>query len=680
VCGALGAGAALADAAAACVSDSFTPCVSPGSPRLDVVVVGSADAPSDPDAAAASAEGAGVPTPAGDRGSSCAACPPPHANPHGNGPATHAATRTTRQELFIPLTLPDLVGSTQLRHRASLHRSVSSASASPIPDAVVPADVARVPGERLGAYELLIDLASGGMATVWLARATDLRADHPLVAVKRPHRHLTGDRTFLTMLVDEARLASAIDHPNVVKVRELGFDAGVPFIVMDYVEGASLAELRRELSAIGRALDVRVATRIACDALAGLHAAHQLCDEGGRALHIIHRDVSPHNVLIGCDGRAHLTDFGIAKAEDRIQTTRTHEVKGKLAYLAPERVDSRRVCTVQSDVFSMAVVVWECFAGRRLFRGEDAVDILQGVMSGPIPTLTMIGAHLPQSLDDVIARALSRDLDVRYATALDFAHAIEEAAGPDQVGTHADVARLMEAIFGPRMALRQEQVRAAVGNGDLVDLLRDSGLPARERSSIADMPTGQLLAELAPPAPTGRYALGTDLRPRSKPRSRRATLWIAGAVVAGSAIGASVTLGVVARRPGPAAVVVRAAPSARVSGVATARKVVVPLPFAATQVTFDDTARDIEPATAVVAFDVPADSGPRHRVTAIAADGTRAEGYVREEDGVARPDASGYSIVGPDPATADSKRDPQNPAGRPIRPIGKVRNGFTKLK
>src|SRR4029077_11905328 len=268
--------------------------------------------------------------------------------------------------------------------------------------------------ERLGPYELLLELASGGMATVYLARATDKRQRPPLGAIKRPHRHLSGDKTFLTMLVDEARLASAIDHPNVVKVRELGFDGGIPFIIMDYVEGASLAELRRELSSIGRALDVRVAVRIVLDALAGLYAAHELKDDTGRALHIIHRDVSPHNVLIGCDGRAHLTDFGIAKAEDRLQTTRTHEVKGKLAYLAPERVDRRRLCTVQSDVFSMAVVLWECFAGRRLFRGEDAVETLQEVMSAPIPLLRQIGAQIPQALDDVIARALSRDLETRY--------------------------------------------------------------------------------------------------------------------------------------------------------------------------------------------------------------------------------------------------------------------------
>ncbi len=273
------------------------------------------------------------------------------------------------------------------------------------------------------------------MATVSLARATDKRQGPPLVALKRPHRHLSNDKIFLTMIVDEARLASAIHHPNVVKVRELGFESGMPFIVMDYVEGASLAELRRELGALERAIDVRVAVRIALDALAGLHAAHELRDDTGKSLNIVHRDVSPHNILIGCDGRANLTDFGIAKAEDRIQTTRTHEVKGKLAYLAPERVDRRRLCTVQSDVFSMAVVFWECFAGRRLFRGEEPVDVLQEVIGGQIPTLSQIGAQIPSALDDVIARALSRDLDTRYATALGVAQAIERAAAPTDIGT-----------------------------------------------------------------------------------------------------------------------------------------------------------------------------------------------------------------------------------------------------
>jgi serine/threonine-protein kinase len=481
------------------------------------------------------------------------------------------------------------------------------------------------------------------------------------------------------MLVDEARLASAIHHLNVVKVRELGFDGGMPFIVMDYVEGTSLAELRRELSAIGRAIDVRIAVRIILDALAGLHAAHELKDDNGKALHIVHRDVSPHNVLIGCDGRSRITDFGIAKAEDRIQTTRTHEVKGKLAYLAPERIDRRRLCTVQSDVFATAVVLWECFAGRRLFRGDEAVDILQEVMSAPIPTLRQIGAQIPPALDDVIARALSRDLETRYATASEFAQAVENAAGMEYAGTHGDVARLMEAIFGARMALRQEQVRATIGSSDLAELLREAGLPARDRVTLGDVPTGQLLAELAPPAPTGRYAIGTELRAEgSRRRFRRVPWWTAAAVAFGSIAGALITLAVVAGRAKSNPVVVHAASTPPPPTPApTSRRIVLPLPFLATHVTFDEATRDLDPATDVIAFEVASDAGVRHHVTIVALDGTRAEGFVRERDGIGRPEDDGYAFVGP-PGPSDAEQ--RSGVVRPGRPIGTVRNGFTKLR
>jgi eukaryotic-like serine/threonine-protein kinase len=513
---------------------------------------------------------------------------------------------------------------------------------------------------------------------VHLARATDRRQGPPLVAIKRPHRHLASDKIFVSMLVDEARLASAIDDPRVVKVRELGFEGGMPFIVMDYVEGASLAELRRELSAAGRAVDVRVAVRIILDALGGLHAAHELRDDNDKPLHIVHRDVSPHNVLIGCDGRSYITDFGIAKAEDRIQTTRTHEVKGKLAYLAPERVDKRRVCTVQSDVFSMAVVLWECFAGRRLFRGDEPVEILQQVMSAPIPTLEEIGAPIPRSLDDVIARALSRDLDTRYGTALALAQAIERAAGPEHIGTDADVARLMEAVFGSRMADRQNQVRATIGH-ELADLLRQSGLPTRDPATTSLVPEGDLLARLAPPMPTGRYALGTELRAAMARLRPRDVPWRSiAAVAAGVAIGAILTLTVLTRHAKPAPIVVRGAP-ASMSSAAPApatRRVLLALPFLATRATFDDDPRDLDPPTDVVTFDVPGGSGFRHRVTVLAPDGTRADGYAVEEDGIARPDGDGYAIVGP-PQSEDQGNHPDR--RRRTHPVGVVHDGFTKL-
>jgi serine/threonine-protein kinase len=354
-------------------------------------------------------------------------------------------------------------------------------------------------------------------------------------------------------------------------------------------------------------------------------------------------------------------------------------VKGKLAYLAPERIDKRRMCTVQRDVFSMAVVLWECFAGRRLFRGEEAVDILQEVMTGPIATLRQIGAQVPAAVDDVIARALSRDLDTRYASAFEFAQAIERAAGPEQIGTHADVARLMEAIFGPRMALRQEHVRATIGPSELTDLLRESGLPSRERISFVDVPTGQLLAELAPPAPTGRYALGTEIRGQIEALRPRRLPWLA-AVGGGIAIGALVTLAVVANRAKPAPIVVRGTPVVQAPAeapiVPASRKVVVPLPFVATHVTFDEQARDLAPAADVAAFDVAGDAGPRHLVTVTALDGSRAEGYVREQDGIARPEPDGYTMALPD----NPPGDPRPHVGRPVPPVGTVHNGFTKLR
>jgi hypothetical protein len=462
----------------------------------------------------------------------------------------------------------------------------------------------------------------------------------------------------------------------VVRVRELGFEAGEPFIVMDYVEGASLSELRKELVSAERAVDTKVAVRVVLDALAGLHAAHELKDENGKPLGIIHRDISPHNVLIGCDGRVRLTDFGIAHAEDRVQTTRTHEVKGKLAYLAPERIDRRRICTKQSDLFSMAVVLWECLAGRRLFRSEDAVDVLQEVLNSRIPTLRQVGAHVGEVLGDVVARALSRDLDTRYKTALEFVRAIEGAAGAD-IASHDDVARLIDAVFGPRMAQRQSGMRSAVGTDALAELLEQSGLPARD--DAPEGPGARVLAELAPPVPpeSARYARRAPAGVLASFKLRRVPWWAVAVASAGVVAGSLTTLAVRANRSqsGPIVVVARAATSA--SSTSTTRRVVVPLPFPATRVTLDEAARDLDPASDVAAFDLPSESGLRHRVVALALDGTRAEGYVREDEGVARPDGEGYSYVeAPRPAAGDPSRS----TGTGVHAVGETRNGFTKLR
>lgn len=560
-----------------------------------------------------------------------------------------------------------------------------------------PSGVSRTPPARpsgggalgaVGGYDLLAELAAGGMAMVFLGHANDGRASAPLVAVKRPHRHLASDKMFLSMLLDEARLASAIQHDNVVKVRELGFHAGEPFIVMDYVEGASLSELRKELAAAERAVDTKVAVRVVLDALAGLHAAHELRDDAGRPLGIIHRDVSPHNVLIGCDGHARLTDFGIAKAEDRVQVTRTHEVKGKLAYLAPERIDKRRICTKQSDVFSMAVVLWECLAGRRLFRGDEAIDTLQEVMHAPIPRLRQIGAQIAPVLDDVIARALSRDLDVRFRTAQDFAEAIERAAGRSNTGTSRDVAHMVETIFGSRLAARHEQIRLAMrDDAEAARLFEASGLPRRPKPSNATPPSPlALLAALAPPAPSGRYSFGKATEDYGRLAQRKTRRNVAAGVMVGLAVGAMITLLVATRQrqgvsgskpPGVVEVVASLPSSPATAAPPAVRRVVVPLPFLATRVELDEAERDLEPPSDVSVFDVPRESGIQHHVTAFALDGTRAEGYVREAEGVARVEGDGFILALP-AVSATSL-----PKARPLRtalPVGTVRNGFTKLK
>ncbi len=561
---------------------------------------------------------------------------------------------------------------------------------------------------RCGSYELLVELAAGGMATVYLARKANSR-DAPLVAVKRPHRHLASDKAFLSMLVDEARLASSIQNDHVVKVRELGFESGEPFIVMDYVEGASLSDIRKELSAAGRAVDPRFAVRMVLDTLAGLQAAHVLHDDKGNHLGIVHRDVSPHNILIGCDGSARLTDFGIAKAADRVQTTRTHEVKGKLAYLAPERIDKRRLCTVQSDVFSMAVVLWECIAGRRLFRGDEAIETLQEVISAPIPSLRRIGAPIPQALDDTILRGLARDLETRYKTSAEFADALQRASGGrPNIAAPAEVAMLVEALFGERLRVRHANIREALESDDVEHVLEVSGLnrrPAptpemREREKLA-------IENIAPPAPSARYTFGNASekllqRRFASPRVRWAALGAVGL------LGLAVLIGVVARTPEPPA-------EASAAAEPTIRRVVVPLPFVATKVTFDEQVHDLASPADVAAFEVPRESGQRHRVTAVAVDGSRAEAYVRESEGVARPEGEGFAIEAleyaegtpPGPATiielpptsngvkrvvvkrgppARASKPASNAAGAaasalpPPKPIGTVKDGFTKLR
>lgn len=274
---------------------------------------------------------------------------------------------------------------------------------------------------RLGRYELLHPIAAGGMATVFLGRAAGIGGFERLVAVKVCHPHLRGDPEFAAMFLDEARLAARIHHPNVVPVLDVG-DDGALFFVMEYVQGVALSELIREAHAV----PLPIVMRIARDLLAGLHAAHELRDGEGQPLNVVHRDVSPQNVLVGCDGVSRVVDFGVAKAEARATVTKGGAVKGKIGYMPPEQFLGKPVGR-RADIYATAVVIWESLAGVRLFDADSDAGVMNLVLRGQMrPWPTNVPA-LPESLQGILSRALSVDPQSRFHTANEMLAALEDA-------------------------------------------------------------------------------------------------------------------------------------------------------------------------------------------------------------------------------------------------------------
>jgi serine/threonine-protein kinase len=294
-------------------------------------------------------------------------------------------------------------------------------------------------------YEPIVKLASGGMGTVYLGAAKGALGFRQLVAIKRPHQHLLDDARFRATLLAEAKVASNIRHANVVDVRDIEIVDDTIHLVMDYVEGASLGQIIVAWSNGKSPLPARAAVRIILDACAGLHAAHEQ--------KVVHRDVSPQNILVGVDGVSRVTDFGTAKSTfNADQPTTQGTLKGKVGYMAPEYIKGRPVDR-RVDIFGMGVVLWEALSGKRLFRGESEGDTLEKVLRTEVPPI------LP-ALDAVIAKALAREPEGRFATAGDFKWALEEAASAaGLLGTHDEVAAHVRATVGEDLEKRRAAVR-----------------------------------------------------------------------------------------------------------------------------------------------------------------------------------------------------------------------------
>ncbi len=322
-------------------------------------------------------------------------------------------------------------------------------------------DISATGRHRIDRYELIGEIASGGMATVFLARLTGLGGFQRFVALKRLHPHLQSEKDFVRMFLDEARLAAGIHHPNVVPILEVGAGSVGYYLVMEYIEGETLACLLARAASAGTKLPVAISLRIGIDMLRGLHAAHELRDEAGAPTNLVHRDVSPQNVLVGADGVARITDFGVARAASRLGDTRAGQLKGKIAYMAPEQASGVEELDRRADIFASGIVLWEALAQRRLFKAQNEAATLSRVMNEPVPNLSAIAADVPDVVTKIINRSLERHPDRRFPTCAEFADALEDTASRFRlVASSRDMSNYLADVMGEEIAQQREAVRA----------------------------------------------------------------------------------------------------------------------------------------------------------------------------------------------------------------------------
>src|ERR1700690_3032002 len=307
----------------------------------------------------------------------------------------------------------------------------------------------------LGRYALHGEIASGGMATVHFGRIQGAAGFSRAVAIKRLHPQFAKDPEFVAMFVDEARLAARIAHPNVVPTLDVVSQDNELLLVMEYVRGASLSRLLRVLNHRGERVPLRIAASIISGVLRGLHAAHEAKSETGEPLHIVHRDVSPQNVLVGTDGVARVLDFGVAKARRRWQATRLGQLKGKIAYMAAEQIKTGNV-TRQTDVYAAAIVFWETLTGKRLFRADNEAKLISLVLDGVVLPPSEAAEGVGQGFDAIVLRGLERDPAKRFATARDMAAAVESVVG---TAPHSEVGEWVERVASDELRERADRVQ-----------------------------------------------------------------------------------------------------------------------------------------------------------------------------------------------------------------------------
>lgn len=358
------------------------------------------------------------------------------------------------------------------------------------------------PGDRLGSYELLLVLGQGAFATVWLARLTGKHGFEKLVAVKTIRPERTGDEDTYKMFVAEARIVARIEHPNVARVSELNEDRGVSYFVMEYVKGASLADLRAAAKERGEAIPLAVAVSILADACAGLHAAHEL-SRGDESLGIVHRDVCPQNILVSETGIAKVLDFGVAKARPFVrEQSAVGLVTGKTRFMAPEQASGAVRIDRRADVWALGAVAYELLEGRPLHDGPNDVARLHELVHGG--NVRPMSAKVPEPVARAVLGALQRDPDARYATTVLMREALLEALSSlGMRADAADVAQFLGRMMAGQRAARDAEVERATSEIEAREDDRTTARHTPKQSAAADLPPHDY-AFAGPPARRAR--------------------------------------------------------------------------------------------------------------------------------------------------------------------------------
>jgi len=434
--------------------------------------------------------------------------------------------------------------------------------AGPAALVTAPSPVSGPDPDRFGQYQIIEKIASGGMADVYKARRSGVEGFQKILAIKKILPHLADNEEFITMFADEAKLAAHLSHPNIVHIHDLGkIDAGGYFIAMELVDGRDLRAILQTAREVSTPMPVPLAIYVASKVASALDYAHRRRDANSQELSIVHRDVSPQNILISYEGDIKLCDFGIAKAVSKASTTQSGALKGKVQYMSPEQAWGRPIDR-RSDIFSLGSVLFEILTGEKLFRGDSDLNLLEKVRAADVPAASSLNPEVPKSLDTILAKTLAREPDDRYANASELLRDLESVLySYTPAPGSADLAIFLHRLQAEEAAAAEARARDAtpVATAEPPKKRRSKGTPIARRptgsapkfvedlaassAEASETPPGRLAASptetIKPfPPPSGVYGVPPAARMQAEKKSRTALFAAIGVAVAALAVGA----------------------------------------------------------------------------------------------------------------------------------------------